>query len=197
MKARTEKLYLWATEKANSKNSPLWIALLFSLEIFLLIPLDAVLFFFGLQNRKKIFHYAIIGAIASTFSGCLGYFLGHFLWDSIGPYVVPGLISSSSFEHFSLHFEQYEHWAVFFGSLLPFPLKALSLIAGVFHLPFFPYFCCLLAARLLRFTLVACAVAFWGEKVKGFIDRHFHQIMLLVFAKIALAIVFFWILAKI
>lgn len=197
MKARTEKIYLWATEKANSKNSPLWIALLFSLEIFLFIPLDAVLLFFGLQNRKKIFYYATIAGIASTLSGCLGYFLGHFLWDAISSYVVPNLISHGFFDRLSGHFEQYEHWAIFFGSLLPFPLKALSLVAGVFHLPFFPFLCCLLAARLLRFTLVGCAVAFWGDKVKSFMDKHFHRIMLLIGAKIALAFLFFWALAKI
>lgn len=195
MKAKTERLYHWATEKANSKHSSVWVALLFSLEIFLFIPLDAVLLFFGLQNRKKIFHYVAIAAISSTISGCLGYFLGHFLWDAVGPYIVPNLISTSFFERLSFHFEQYEHWAVFLGSLLPFPLKALSLTAGVFHLPFFSFVSSLAAARLLRFILVGSAVAFWGDKVKNFLDKYFHQVMLLLVAKIVLALIFFWILS--
>lgn len=196
MKSKTEKLYHWAREKANSRYSSVWVALLFSLEIFLFIPLDAILLFFGLQNRKKIFNYVAIAAIASTISGCLGYFLGHFLWDVIGSYIVPCLISSALFEKISFHFQEYEHWAVFFGSLLPFPLKALSVAGGVFHLPFLPFASCLLAARLLRFTLVGSAAIFWGDKVKDFLDKHFHRIMLLVGAKIVLALLFFWFLAR-
>jgi membrane protein YqaA with SNARE-associated domain len=196
MKAKTAKLYHWATEKANSKRASLWIGLLFSLEIFLFIPLDAILMFFCLQNRQKIFYYVSIAALASLFSACLGYFLGHFLWEWIGPYIVPQFMSLSFFTQIGLHFQQYESWAVFLGALLPFPLKALSLTAGVFHLPLLPFICCLAAARLLRFMIVGAAMVFLGEKVKTFIDQHFHYIILLIAAKLALAIGFFWIVAQ-
>jgi membrane protein YqaA with SNARE-associated domain len=196
MKTKTTKLYHWATEKANSKHASIWISLLFSLEIFLFIPLDAILMFFCLQNRQKIPYYVSIAAIASVVSGCLGYFLGHFVWDWIGSYIVPHLISFSLFENIGSHFAQYENWAVFLGALLPFPLKAISLAAGVFHLPLFPFISCLAAARLLRFMIVGSAMAFWGEKVKIFMDKHFHYIILLIGAKIALAVGFFWLMAK-
>jgi membrane protein YqaA with SNARE-associated domain len=192
MRQSTTKLYNWAIQKANSDRAPLWIALLFSLELFLFVPLDAILMFFCLQNRKNIFLYIGIGAIASTLSGLVGYLLGHFLWDLIGSYIVPHLISLSYFNKLSLHFQNYEVWAVFFGSLLPFPLKALSLSAGVFHLGILPFITYMALARLLRFSLVGAAMALWGESVKGFVDRHFHRIVMLVGAKIAMAFLFFW-----
>ncbi|MBS0625917.1 MAG: hypothetical protein JSS32_07700 [Verrucomicrobia bacterium] len=196
MKAGTAKLYHWAIQKANSRLAPLWIAVLFSLELFLFIPLDAVLMFFCLQNRQRTFYYVLIAGAASIFSGLVGYLLGHFLWDLIGPYVVPHFISSSLFERISGHFQEYENWAVFLGSLLPFPLKALSLSAGVFHLGLFPFLCCLAAARFLRFSLVGGAMVLWGESVKTFLDRHFHRVMLVIGAKIAATFLFFWVLAK-
>jgi membrane protein YqaA with SNARE-associated domain len=196
MKASTSKLYTWATQKANSTKSPLWIGLLFVLELVLLIPLDAILAFFCLQNPRKVFLYISIGTVASTISGTAGYLLGHFLWDAIGTYVVPSLISTSLFDRMSNHFQLYEHWAVFFGSLLPFPLKALSLGAGVFQLGLVPFASYLFMARLLRFAIVGSAMLIWGEQLKAIIERHFRWIVLLIGAKIALATFFLWSLAQ-
>ncbi|HEY4255268.1 MAG TPA: VTT domain-containing protein [Chlamydiales bacterium] len=195
MKSQTTKLYHWATEKASSSKAPLWIGLLFALEIVLFIPLDAILLFFCLQAPRKTFLYVSIAAFASVFSATIGYLLGHLLWDLISSYVVPYLVSTAAFDRLTSHFQIYEEWAVFFGALLPFPLKALTLVAGVFHLKFLPFLSAILTARLLRFSIIGAAALIGGEKVKQFVDRHFHRIILLVGAKIAAAFAFFWFLA--
>jgi membrane protein YqaA with SNARE-associated domain len=196
MKRSTTKLYNWALEKAASTKAPLWLFLLFFLEIILFIPLDAVLVFFCLQKRNRILFYILIATVASTLSGFMGYLLGHFLWDLIGNWVVPHLISASAFATLSGHMVQYENWAIFFGAILPFPLKALSVVGGVFKLGMIPFLTCLALARLVRFSLVGGVIAIWGEKFKLFIDRHFHRIFMLIGAKVAVAFLFFWALAR-
>lgn len=196
MKAQTTKLYNWAITKAESKRASFWIGLLFFLEIALFLPLDAILMFFCLQNRKKILLYIALATVASTISGLIGYLLGHFLWDLISPYVVPYIISTAAFAKISLQFQQYESWAIFFGALIPFPIKILSLSAGVFKLgilPFISYFIC---ARFIRFSLIGGAMMLWGDQVKNFMDRHFHRIIMVVGAKVAAAFIFLWALAK-
>ena len=187
--------YSWATEKANSSKAPYWVGLIFFLEIFLFLPLDAVLMFFCLQNRKNTFLYVAIAAFASTLSGLIGYFFGHFLWDLVGSYVVPYLISTSTFERISGHFQAYENWAVFIGNLVPFPLKALSIGAGVFQLGPLAFAFWMVLARLVRFSFVGGAMLIWGEKVKMFVERHFSRIVLIVGIKIAMAFFFIWMLA--
>lgn len=189
-------LYTWATEKATSDKAPYWVGLIFFLEIALILPLDAILMFFCMQNRKNTFLYVAIAALASTVSGLIGYFLGHFLWDLVGPYIVPYLIPTAAFERVAERFQAYENWAVFFGSAIPFPLKALSIGAGVFQLGPGVFATWMLIARLLRFFLVGSAMFLWGEKVKSFVDRHFHRIVLIIGAKVALALFFFWFLAQ-
>ena len=196
MKAHTQKLYQWATKKAASNKSPLWLGLLFFLEIILIMPLDAILMFFCSQNPRKTFRYVLIATVASTISGTIGYLFGHFLWDLIGSYIVPHLIAVSTFDHFSSHFLLYEHWAVFFGTLIPFPLKALSLAAGVFHLGVFPFMIYMLLARVLRFSIIGIAMVLWGPKVKALLDKHYNRVMLIIGAKMALAMVLFWAIAK-
>ncbi|HSX11483.1 MAG TPA: VTT domain-containing protein [Chlamydiales bacterium] len=196
MKKSATKLYNWAIQKASSTRAPLWLTLLFSLELVLFIPLDAVLVFFCLQKKRNIFLYVMIATLASTVSGITGYLLGHFLWDLIGGWVVPHLIATSTFNHITAHFQAYENWAVFFGALIPFPLKAISVVAGVFSLGIVPFVSYLVTARLLRFAIVGGAMAIWGERVKLLLDRHFHRIFMLIGAKVAIALLFFWVLAR-
>lgn len=196
MKRHSAKLYNWAMDKAASEKAPLWLGLLFIMELFLLIPLDAVMMFFCSQKRGNIFLYVLIAMFASTLSGLIGYLFGHFLWDLIGNWVVPNLISVASFERMTGHIQAYENWAVFFGALVPFPLKVLSLAGGVFHLGVAPFVTFLALARLVRFGLIGGAMAFWGERVKQLVDRHYHSIFLVLGAKIAAAALFFWVLAK-
>lgn len=195
MKNGTTKLYNWAIEKASSPKSTLWLALLFSLELILLIPLDAVMMFFCLQKRSHILLYIFIATLASTLSGLIGYLIGHFLWDLIGNWVVPHLISTSTFTNLSNHLQDYESLAVLFGGFAPFPLKALSLAAGVFHLGALSFISYLAIARLARFAIIGATMAMWGKKVKVFVDKYFHHIFLLVGAKIAAGILFFWAIA--
>ena len=195
MQQKRSRLYNWAIQKAHSPKAPLWVGILFFLELVLFVPLDAILMFFCLENRKKIFLYAAIAAIASALSGLIGYLVGHFLWDWIGSYIVPHFISHASFGRISNHVQIYEHWAIFVGALIPFPLKALSLTAGVFHLGVFPFFLCLSGARCLRFLLIGIAIFIWGEKIKNFVERHFHQIVLIFSAKIAMIFLLIWAIA--
>lgn len=189
---RSNKIYRWALKHTESKRAPLWIGLLFFLELILFIPLDAVLIFFCLQNRRRTFLYVLIAILASTLSALCGYLLGHLIWDLIGPYVVPSLISSAAFERFVNHYQEHENLTLFLGSLLPFPLKLLTLSAGAVHLNLTRFLTIIFCARATRFTLVGCAMLLWGDKIKSFVDRHFHHVLFLLAAKIAVALTLFW-----
>ncbi len=195
MSTNTGRIYNWAIRRTESKRSPLWVGLLFFLELILFIPLDAILLFFCLQNRSKIFYYVLIAAAASTLSALCGYLVGHLLWDLVGPYVLNHWISAASFDRFASHYQAFEDWAIFGGSLLPFPLKLLSLSAGLFHLKLGSFLGCVFLARSLRFFLVGITVYFWGEKVKSFVDRHFNRLLLLIGAKLAIGLALFWAIA--
>ncbi len=192
MASNTGRFYQWALQRTESRHAPIWIGVIFLLELVLIIPLDAVLMFFCLQNRHRIPLYVAVAASASMLSGLGGYLLGHFLWDLVGPYIVPHLISASAFDHFALHYQNYEAWAVFFGSLLPMPIKVISLSAGVFHLGVVPFMTFLFLARFIRFALVGGAMFLWGARVKLFVDRHFRSLFVLIGAKIALGFAFFY-----
>lgn len=172
------------------------MSLLFLFEIALFLPLDAILVFFCLQNRKKIFLYILLATVFSTISGLCGYLLGHCLWDLIGPYIVPHLISAASFTKAAHHLQLYETRAIFFGALLPFPLKILSLTTGVFQLGLVPFLTYFITGRLLRFLAIGGSMMLWGDKVKTFMDKHFHSVIVLIGAKVAIVFTFLWLLTQ-
>jgi len=192
MISTTQPLYQWALRKAHSPRAPFWVALLFGLELVLLIPLDAVLMFFCLQKRSRTLLYVFIAALFSVVSGVMGYLVGCFLWDLVGSYVVPYLISPAFFAKISSHFQMHESLAVFFGALLPFPLKALSLTAGVFKLNLPAFIGYIAAARLVRFLFVGGAMFFGGEPVQRFVERNFSKILLVLGAKATIVFIAIW-----
>ncbi len=192
MTVATQPLYQWALRKAHSPRAPFWVALLFGLELVLFIPLDAVLMFFCLQRRSHTLLYVVIAALFSVVSGVMGYLVGCFLWDLVGSYVVPYLISPSFFAKIASHFQMHESLALFFGALLPFPLKALSLSAGVFKLSLPTFVGYVAAARSVRFLFVGGAMFFGGEPVQRFVERHFSKILLAIGAKATLIFLAIW-----
>ena len=192
MTITTQPLYQWALRKAHSPRAPFWVALLFGLELVLFIPLDAVLMFFCLQKRSRTLLYVLIAALFSVVSGVMGYLVGCFLWDLVGSFVIPYLISPAFFARISSHFQTHESLAVFFGALLPFPLKALSLTAGVFKLGLPSFVAYLAAARSVRFLFVGGAMFFGGEPVQRFVERHFSKILLVLGAKATLVFLAIW-----
>jgi membrane protein YqaA with SNARE-associated domain len=189
------KIYDWASGKAQSPYSALWLGLVFALELIFFLPVDAIFILFCIQNPRKKILYVFVAALAVLISGTIGYYLGYLLWDIFGSYIVGHVISQNMFEHLVKLFNNHEQATVFIGGLLPIPLKVVTMIAGFCQLSFLPFLLYLFLSRLVRFSLIALAMHIWGPKLKIFIDRHFKSIVLAIGAKIAIAFTLFWALS--
>lgn len=190
------KVYHWASAKANSKRAPLWLAFIFILEMFLFLPMDALLILFCMHNPERRRSYALVSTLTSLLIGLIGYGVGHWLWDCVGGFVTTYLISPTFFDRLVLHYEQYEYLAVFLGSLLPIPFKAITISAGFCHIPLQGYLIAMLLARAVRFFALAEVMQYWGSHVRRFIDRHFNSLVMAFILKTALTVAFFWVLGK-
>jgi membrane protein YqaA with SNARE-associated domain len=196
MLSPAKKIYSWASSKAHSPHSHLWLGLIFLLELVLFVPLDAILMLFCLENPQRRYLYAGVATLASLFSGVAGYMLGLWTWETISPYVIGHFISADFFSRICAHYTSHQNIAVFIGSLVPFPFKAVALSAGVCQIFFFPFIASVFVARWLRFFLLAKMVQKWGVQMKAFADRHSGRIVLAFGAKIAIAFTFFWVLSQ-
>jgi len=196
MISRARKLYSWASQKAQDRFAAVWLGCVFLMELVLFVPLDAILALFCLENPSRRYLYASVATAASLITASAGYLLGALAWDAIGPFLLKHLMSADFFQRVCQHYQAYQNGAVFLGSLLPLPFKAVTLSAGVCNLSFAAFLGAVFCARSLRFFFIAKATHKWGDKIKNFIDRHFGRLVVAVGAKIAAGLAFFWALAQ-
>jgi len=190
-----KKMYDWASQKANSRFAPLWLGVVFFLELIFFLPMDAILLLFCLENPSRRYLYALVAGAASIACAFVGYCVGLKAWELVSPYVLDHLISTSFFERIHGHYLNSQHWAVFLGSFLPLPFKAVTLTAGVCELAFFPFIIAVGLARWARFFFIAKATERWGVQIKSFVDKYFNKFVYAVGAKIAIALGFLWALS--
>jgi membrane protein YqaA with SNARE-associated domain len=188
------KVYDWACQKAYSPRAPLWLAFIFLLEMFLLLPMDALLMLFCMHNPERRYTYALVATLSSIVIGLIGYGLGYLFWDSIGSFVTQYLVSQNFFDRLVQHYNDYEFLAVFMGGFLPIPFKAVTISAGFCKLSLTGYVAALFVSRALRFFLIAEVMQKWGTPIRTFIDRHFRSLVVAFGVKVLLTFAFFWVL---
>lgn len=189
-------IYDWAARKAHSPHASWWLALIFFLEMFVFLPMDALLILFCMHNPQRRYAHAWVSVLSSLFIGLIGYGIGYLLWDSMGTFVTRYLVSPAFFERLVNHYNEYEYLAVFLGSFLPIPFKAITISAGFCKLPLVSYVIALFLGRAVRFFLIAKAMQYFSTQMRVFIDRHFGGILLAFVVKLVLTVLFFWVLGQ-
>lgn len=190
------KVYDWASKKADAPMAPLWLGLIFLLEMFLFLPMDAIMMLFCMHNPQRRYIYAAVATLSSLAIALMGYGIGYLLWDSVGDFVTSHLISPDFFKRMVAHYNEHENIAVFLGSFLPIPFKAITISAGFCQLSLSTFLVSVFFARALRFFLIAELMQRWGMQIKAFVDRHFGRLLFALGAKIALTFTFFWALGQ-
>jgi membrane protein YqaA with SNARE-associated domain len=176
--------------------APLWLAFIFFLEMFLFLPMDGLLMLFCMHNPERRFVYAAVATLSSLVIGIIGYAVGYLLWDSVGQFVTEHLISKDFFNRVVDQYNTHEYIAVFLGSFLPIPFKAITISAGFCQISLSGFLISIFFARALRFFLIAELMQRWGTQVKAFVDRHFGSLVIALGAKVVLTFGFFWILGN-
>jgi membrane protein YqaA with SNARE-associated domain len=190
------KVYEWACQKAFSPMAPLWLALIFFLEMLLFLPMDALLMLFCMHNPQRRMIYATVATLSSLVIGLIGYGVGYLLWDTVGQFVTDHLISKDFFNRLVDHYNAHEFMAVFVGSFLPIPFKAVTISAGFCKISLSGCLIAIFFARALRFFLIAELMQRWGKQIKAFVDRYFSGLVIALGAKVVLTFGFFWILGN-
>ncbi|MFP6901147.1 MAG: VTT domain-containing protein, partial [Opitutales bacterium] len=75
----------------------------------------------------------------------------------------------------------YNEWGwgiVFMAGFSPIPYKIFTIASGALGMAFLPFVVASTVSRSARFFLVALLLAWFGEPMKGFIDRHFNLLAL-------------------
>ena|SRR3989338_941156 len=174
------RLYDWVLSWANKKHaSKALFGLAFAESSFFPIPPDVLQIALSVSKPKKSFFFALISSIGSVLGGIFGYFIGFFLFDSVGKLIIDALGYQPQFDAVGNLYKSYAFLAILTAAFTPIPYKVFTIAAGFWQVGLFPLIAASLIGRSARFFLVATLFYFFGPKIKLFIDKYFNLLTVL------------------
>lgn len=182
-----KRLYFWVLSWAESKYGTLALCILaFAESSFFPIPPDVLQIALSLSKPKRSYWYAFLASVFSVLGGILGYFIGFFLFESIGKAIIAGLGYEQQFQVVGLLFKENAFLAILAAAFTPIPYKVFTIAAGFWQVGLVPLIAASIIGRSGRFFLVATFTYFLGERVKLFLEKYFNWLTIAVFLLVVL-----------
>ena len=175
-----KRIYQWTLSWAHKKySSAALFVLAFTESSFFPIPPDVLQIALSVSKPKKSFFYALLSSIGSVLGGIFGYFLGMFLFDSIGNFIITALGYEAQFQSVGNLYKSYAFLAILTAAFTPIPYKVFTIAAGFWQVGLISLITASIIGRSARFFLVASLIYFFGPKIKEFIDKYFNLLTII------------------
>ena len=151
------------------------IILPFPQEVFM-IPMMA-------SDRDRIFKIAWFALLGSLFGAIAAYFIGMYLFESVGIYILNLYGLKETFSNFSHKVSEFGFAYVFIGGFTPVPFKIVTLSSGFIGINFLIFIIASIISRSVRFFLIGYIIWKFGEDImKSFENRlNTYLILFLIF----------------
>ncbi len=175
-------LYDWVLSWAHSRfGASALVVLSFAESSFFPIPPDVLQIALSIERPKRSFFYAMVSSIASVCGAALGWYIGFALWEQLGGFFVPNIISTENMSKVSAFFDRYGFMALFAAAFTPIPFKAFTISAGIAQMSLPILLLASLVGRSLRFFTMGMLIFICGPNIKKWIDRYFGWLTLAFF----------------
>jgi membrane protein YqaA with SNARE-associated domain len=166
------RLYDWTIRLAESPHA-LWAlaVVAFAESSVFPIPPDVIMIPMIIARPNRAFLIAGVALAASVSGGIAGYLIGWGLFESVGRPVLEFYHMSDKFEVFKTAYNDWGAWAVLIAGVTPFPYKVITILSGATGLNFAVFMVASVAARGLRFFIVAGLLWKFGPPIRDFIER--------------------------
>jgi membrane protein YqaA with SNARE-associated domain len=179
------RLYSWMMRLAEGPHALLaLIAVSFAESSFFPLPPDTLLIPMVLAQRQRALTLALWCTAASVVGGMFGYAIGSLLYDSVGKWIVNAYGYGQSVETFRETYAAWGAWIILLKGMTPIPYKLVTIASGFAGYNFGLFVLLSIVTRGLRFFLVAGLLYFYGEPIRGFIERRLEAVALATVAVI-------------
>lgn len=174
-----KRLYDWTISLAQSRHA-LWALgiVAFVESSFFPIPPDVLMIPMILARPRQAWLIATIALVGSVLGGLFGYFIGAFLFDSVGQPVLAFYGKDILFDDFAARYNDYGPWAVLIAGVTPFPFKVITILSGSTGLSLPVFIVSSIIARAIRFFLVAALLWKFGDPIRDFIERRLNLVFI-------------------
>ncbi len=166
------RLYDWTIALAATRYA-LWAlaAVAFVESSVFPIPPDILMIPMILAAPRRAFLIAGVATASSVLGGMAGYYIGYGLFETVGRPVLEFYGKDAYFDEFSATYNEWGAWAVLIAGVTPFPYKVITILSGTTGLNLVVFTIASIAARGLRFFIVAALLYRFGEPIRDFIER--------------------------
>ena len=135
------------------------------------IPPDVMLIPMVLAAPTRWVRIALIATVASVIGGYFGYAIGAFAMDTVGQAILGAFHLTDKFEAMRPMVDQYGAWVILVKGMTPIPYKLITITAGAFHFDLVKFTVASIAARGMRFFMVAALLWKFGTPIRDFVER--------------------------
>lgn len=165
-------LYTWTLRLAQHPRALWALAIIAFVESSVFpIPPDILMIPMIIAAPRRAFVIAGVATVASVLGGLFGYWIGAVLFDSIGQPVLAFYGKDAYFAQFAESYNAWGAWAVLIAGVTPFPYKVITILSGSTGLHLGVFLVASVAARGLRFFIVAALLWKFGAPIRDFIER--------------------------
>ena len=166
-------LYDWTFRLAAHRHAVRWMAVIsFCESSFFPIPPDVMVVPMILARRDQAFRIAAICTMSSVAGGVLGYAIGHFLFDSVGQWLMRVYGMQGGIDDFTRWYAEWGAAIILIKGLTPIPFKLVTIASGFAHFSFPIFLVTALITRAVRFFGIAWLLKSYGQPMQVFIERH-------------------------
>ena len=166
------RLYDWTISLAGSPHALWALAFVAFIESSVFpIPPDLLMIPMILAAPHRAFLIAGIATVSSVLGGLAGYALGALAFDTIAEPILAFYGKDTYFAEFATTYNEWGAWAVLIAGVTPFPYKVITVMSGATALSLPVFILASIAARGLRFFIVAGLLWKFGPPIRTFIER--------------------------
>ena len=165
-------MYDWVLRMAHHRHAlPALAGVSFAESSFFPIPPDVMVLPMVLARREKAYLIATVCTVASVLGGIFGYFIGYYLLESVGQWVIQLYHMQDKVADFQRLYGEYGAAIILLKGLTPIPFKLVTIASGIAHFNF-PLFVILATiTRGARFFIIAALLKRFGEPVQAFVEE--------------------------
>jgi membrane protein YqaA with SNARE-associated domain len=167
--------------------------------IFVLCFLESIVFPFPQEvfmipmmasDRDRIFKIAWFALLGSLLGAIAAYFIGMYLFESIGMYILSLYGLYETFTNFSNQVSEYGFLYVFVGGFTPVPFKIVTLSSGFIGINFLIFIAASIISRSIRFFLIGYIIWKFGEDIMKSFEKRLNTYLILFLIFISFIIIF-------
>jgi membrane protein YqaA with SNARE-associated domain len=159
------RLYDWTMALAARKTAEAWLAVIAFIESsFFLIPADVLFVPMSIARRDRAWRYALVATVASVLGGILGWYIGHYAYETLAKPVLEFYGKLDTFEALRTSSSRDAILLMLVTSGLAHlpPIKVVTILSGAAGVDIWLFIGSAILARLLRR---------YGEPIRDFIEH--------------------------